>query len=130
MALDPDLKALATGKNFAALSTLLPDGQPQTHLMWVDADDEHLLINTEVHRAKYRNVARDPKVTVTVWDAENPYRYVEARGRVASEVRGEEAVSQIDVLAQRYTGADYANPIQSERVLLKIVPEAIHKNGI
>lgn len=131
MALDPDLKALATGKNFAALSTLLADGQPQTQVMWVHADDEHLLINTEIHRAKYRNATRDPRVTVTVWDAENPYRYVEARGRVVGEVRGDEARANIDELSRKYGGSDYPpDAIQTERIVLRIAPEAIHKNNI
>ena len=130
MALDADLKALATGRNFAALTTLMPDGQPQTQVMWVDADDEALLINTEVHRAKYRNVQRDPRVTVTVWDAANPYRYVEARGRVVGEVGGDAARAHIDSASRRYTGDDYGNPIQSERVVLRIEPESLHKNGI
>ena len=130
MALDADLKTLATGRNFATLTTLMPDGQPQTQVMWVDADDEALLINTEVHRAKYRNVQRDPRVTVTVWDAANPYRYVEARGRVVGEVGGDEARAHIDSASQRYTGGAYANPIQSERVVLRIEPESIHKSGI
>ncbi len=130
MAIDPALKALATEKNFAALTTLLPDGQPQTHMMWVDADDEHLLVNTEVHRQKFKNVERDPRVTVTVFDRDNAYQYAEARGRVVDAVRGEEARAHIDRCAQKYTGADYANPIQSERVILKIVPEKIHRMGV
>lgn len=131
MALDPDLKTLATGKNFAALSTLLADGQPQTQVMWVHADDDHLIINTEIHRAKYKNTARDPRVTVTVMDAENPYRYVEARGRVVGEIRGAEARANIDELSRKYGGSDYpADAIQTERIVLKIAPEAIHKNNI
>lgn len=130
MALDPDLKALATGKNFAALTTLMPDGQPQTQVMWVGADDDHLLINTEVHRAKYRNASRDPRVTVTVWDAANPYRYVEARGRVVDEVRGDAARAHIDELSQKYQGTDYPTKVQSERIILKIAPETLHKNGV
>lgn len=130
MALDPDLKALAQGKNFAALTTLMPDGQPQTQVMWVGADDDHVLINTEVHRAKYKNVARDPRVTVTVWDAASPYRYVEARGRVVDEVRGDAARTSIDELSQKYTGADYAAPVQSERVVLQVAVDKVHKNNI
>lgn len=130
MALDPDLKALASDKNFAALTTLMPDGQPQTQVMWVGADDDHLLINTEVHRAKYKNTARDPRVTVTVWDAANPYRYVEARGRVVDEVRGDAARAHIDELSQKYGGSDYpASAIQTERIILKIAPETLHKNN-
>lgn len=131
MALDSDLKALAQGKNFAALSTLLADGHPQTQVMWVHADDDHLLINTEVHRAKYENTARDPRVTVTVWDADNAYRYVEARGRVVDEVRGDVARANIDELSQKYGGQDYpAENIQSERVILKVAVDKVHKNNI
>lgn len=130
MALDPDLRSFATAKNFAALSTLMPDGQPQTQFMWVHADDDHLLINTEVGRQKFRNVERDPRVTVTVFDLANPYRYVEARGRVAETIGGDEARTQIDELARKYTGADYANPIGSDRVILRIAVDRIHKNGV
>jgi PPOX class probable F420-dependent enzyme len=131
MSIDADLHALATGKNFAALTTLMGDGQPQTQLMWVHADDEHLLINTEVHRQKYKNVERDPRVTVTVFSNENPYQYVEARGRVVGTIGGDEARSNIDELAQKYMGADeYPNPIESERVILKVAVDKVHKNGI
>lgn len=130
MALDPALSDLARAKNFAAFSTLMPDGRPQTQLMWVDADDEHLLINTEVGRQKFANVERDPRVTVTVFDAENPYRYVEARGRVVAADSGTPARSHIDELAQKYTGADYANPIGTDRVILRIEVDRIHRNGV
>lgn len=130
MQLDPALHQMATSKHFAALTTLMPDGQPQTQLMWVHADDDHLLINTEVGRQKFRNVERDPRVTVTVFDAENPYRYVEARGRVVAKVTGDEARAQIDELSQKYTGGPYANPIGSERVILRIEVERLHRNGV
>ena len=76
--------------------------------MWVDADDDQLLINTEVHRAKYKAIQQHPEVTVTIWDAENPYRYAEVRGTVIGEVRGDEARAHIDTLSQRYLGHDYA----------------------
>ena len=130
MTLDDRVKALATGRNFGALTTLFADGTPQTQVMWVDADDEHVLVNTEVHRAKYRNVQADPRVTVTIWDAENPYRYAEVRGRVTDEIGGEEARAHIDRCAQRYTGADYAPEIQSERVVLRITPDRVHSRDL
>jgi PPOX class probable F420-dependent enzyme len=117
------VKQYAEAANFAALTTLLPDGQPQTHVMWVGADDEHVLINTEVHRQKYKNVRRDPRVTVTIIDRDNPYRYAEVRGRVVDEVRGEAARAHIDELSRKYTGKDYGTTIQSERVILRIRPE-------
>ena len=120
--LDPKVKALATDANFAVLTTLMPDGQPQTQMMWVHADDEHVLINTEVHRAKYLAVQQNPDVTVTIWAAADPYRYAEVRGTVTGQVRGEEARAHIDALSQRYTGGLYSAPIQSERVVLRIDP--------
>src|SRR4051812_35296600 len=107
MTIDADLKALATDKNFAALTTLLPDGQPQTQLMWVHADDDHVLINTEPSRQKFRNVQRDPRVTVTVFDSGNAYRYVEARGRVVETIEGQQARDDIDSLSEKYTGGPY-----------------------
>ena len=123
MALDPDTLALAQGKNFATLTTMLPSGYPMTHVMWVDADDEHVLINTEIHRAKYKNVQRDPRVSVTIIDASNPYKYAEVRGDVIEEIRGPEARADIDRLSQKYNGTDYdPSAIQSERVILKIKP--------
>lgn len=131
MTIDADLKALATAKNFAALTTLMPNGHPQTQLMWVHADDDHLLINTEVGRQKFRNVQADPRVTVTVFNAENPYQYVEARGRVVETIDGDPARADIDDLSQKYTGGPYGNPIgPGGRVILRIEAERIHKNGV
>jgi PPOX class probable F420-dependent enzyme len=120
--LDEAIKKLATGKNIAAVTTLLPDGTPMTQPLWVDADDDHLLLNTEVHRQKFRNIQRDPRVTVAIWDSADPYLYVEVRGEVAETVRGPEARAHIDELARKYTGGDYAAVVQSERVILKVAP--------
>lgn len=131
MTIDPDLHRLATAKNFAALSTLMPDGQPQTQLMWVHADDDHVLINTEAGRQKYRNVQRDPRVTVTVFDADNSYQYVEARGHVVETIGGDEARADIDALSQKYLGTPYGNPIgPGGRVVLRIAVDKVHKNNL
>ena len=120
--LQPEVVELARGKNFAALTTLLPDGHPQTQVMWVDADDDHLLINTEVHRQKFKNVERDPRVTITIWDVEDPYRFVEVRGEVVGKSRGPEAREHIDKLSHKYHGRPYGTKIRSERVILRIAP--------
>ena len=121
--LDDQIRSLAKGPNFAAFTTLLSDGTPMTHVMWVDADEDHLLINTEVHRAKYRNVQRDPRVAVTVIDRENPYRFGEVRGTVVGEIQGDDARRHIDDLSLKYRGSVYdgAN-ITSERIVLRIAP--------
>jgi PPOX class probable F420-dependent enzyme len=120
--LEEAIKKLATGKNVAAVTTLLPDGTPMTQPLWVDADDDHLLLNTEVHRQKFRNIQRDPRITVAIWDSADPYLYVEVRGEVTETVRGAEARAHIDALARKYTGGDYAGTVQSERVILKVAP--------
>ena len=83
MTIDADLKTMAQAKNFAALTTLMPDGQPQTQLMWVHADDDHVVINTETGRQKFANITVAPRVKATAGVPTNPYRYREARGRVA-----------------------------------------------
>jgi PPOX class probable F420-dependent enzyme len=128
--LDLRIKELAQGRNFGTICVHLPDGTIASHVMWLDASDEHLLINTEVHRAKYRAVTANPSVTVTVWDQENPYRYGEVRGRVVGETRGPEARAHIDTLSNKYKGTDYQTPIQSERVILRITPERQRCTGL
>jgi PPOX class probable F420-dependent enzyme len=121
--LKPKTLELATGRNFAVFSTLRPDGHPASQVMWVDADRDHVLINTEVHRRKYRNVLADPRVTVTIWQAGNPYEYLEIRGIVVEIVHGQAARKHIDRLAMRYFGRPYdPDQIESERVILKIKP--------
>lgn len=121
--LDETLARLATsGRNIAAMTTLMPDGTPQTTPTWVDSDGEHVLINTEVHRQKFQNLTRDPRVTVTIWDAEAPEIYAELRGELVETVTGPDARDHIDQLSQKYVGHDYANPIKSERVILKVAP--------
>jgi len=124
---EPRVRELAQEANFAALTVHLRSGAAMTHVMWVDADDDHILINTEVHRAKFKAVERDPRVTVMIWVKDDPYTYAEVRGRVVETVRGPAARAHIDALAQKYFGRDYdpAN-IQSERVILKIAPDVQH----
>jgi PPOX class probable F420-dependent enzyme len=121
--LHPMVLQLARGHNFAALTTLLPSGHPQTQVMWVDANEHHLMVNTEVHRQKFRNVERDPRVTIMIWDKEDPYHFVEVRGEVVEKVKGPEARKHIDKMSQKYRGRPYQQTrIRSERVVLRIAP--------
>ena len=125
MALSDDVVELAKGKNFATFTTMLPSGHPATQVMWVDCDDECVIINTEVHRQKFKNIEADPRVTVCIWEQENPYRYVEVRGQVVEIIRGQRARDHIDECAQLYFGRPYdPTIIKSERVLLRIKPLA------
>jgi PPOX class probable F420-dependent enzyme len=128
--LDSTVRDLAQGKNFAAFSFHLPSGDVSTHVMWVDADDEHVLINTEVERAKAKAVAKDPQVTVTIWDQESPYRYAEVRGHVVATDSSSTAREHIDELSGTYTGAEYGGEIKSDRVILRIEPTRVRTWGL
>ncbi len=121
--LHPVTVELAQGRNFGSITTVLPSGNLQTQLIWVCTDGERLVVNTEMHRQKYKNIERDPRVTLTIRDEQNPYRYAEARGEVVETVRGQEARDHIDELAQKYLDGPYPpDNIVSERVMLWIVP--------
>jgi PPOX class probable F420-dependent enzyme len=123
-ALHPMTEELASGKNFASVSTLLPSGLIQTQILWVGVKDGSLVINTETHRKRYENIQQDARITVLIRDEQDPYRYAEVRGRVERTTTGDEARKHIDELAQRYTGGDYPpEAIKSERVILWITPE-------
>ena len=75
MVLDKKTIAMASGPNFAAFTTLFNDGSPQTHIMWVDTDGEYLLINTEIHRAKYLNTTADKRVNVMIWKHDDTFKF-------------------------------------------------------
>jgi PPOX class probable F420-dependent enzyme len=125
--LDEDTIRLAKGKNLATVVTLMPGGQPQALLTWVDTDGEHILVNTEPTRQRYRNVTRDPRITVLIHSADNPWDWSEVRGHVAQTVRGGDARRHIDELSRKYTGQDYQRPVGPEgRVILKVAPDKIN----
>lgn len=124
--LEPPVRRLAEGPNLAALTTILKSGAAQTHMMWVSvsSDGSHLLINTEMNTQKARNIQREPRVTLMIWDHDNPYAFVEVRGRVVDTVKGPVARAHIDELSWKYTGRPYPDQaIQSDRVMFKIKAE-------
>jgi PPOX class probable F420-dependent enzyme len=122
--LHPITRELASGRNYAAISTLLPSGRIQTQYIWVGVEDDRLYVNTETHRRKFTDLQRDGRVTLAIRDEANPYRYAEVRGRVAGTEAGESARRQIDELSQKYDGKPYpADNITSERVTVWIEPE-------
>jgi len=121
--LHPTTEELANGPNYGVITTVLPSGKLQNHYIWVGTDGERLVVNTEVHRQKFKNVERDPNVTLTIRDEQDPYRYAEVRGEIVETVRGQEARDHIDELSRKYNGQDYdPDDIKSERVMLWIVP--------
>ena len=111
-------------KAFAHLATIMPDGRPQVTPVWCDFDGTFVQINSAKGRVKDRNMRRDPRVTLAIQDPDNPYRYLEVRGRVV-EITEEGADAHIDGLAKKYLGVDkYPNRREGEvRVIYKIQPE-------
>jgi PPOX class probable F420-dependent enzyme len=127
MPLDTDVVRLAKSPTLATVVTLMPDGQPQALLTWIDTDGEHLLVNTEPERQRSKNIRRDPRVTVLLHSSDDPWDWAEVRGRVVGTTDGQQARDHIDELSRRYVGRDYANPIGPQgRVIYTIQPEKIN----
>ncbi len=118
---------LFTSTALAHLATLMPDGSPQITRGWVDADGEHVLVNTAEGRVKANNIARDPRVALSVVDSQNPWRYALVRGDIV-ERRHEGARDHIDKMAKKYRGLDkYPSRAPGEqRIVVKIRPERVH----
>jgi PPOX class probable F420-dependent enzyme len=111
-------------KAFAHLATLMADGTPQTTPVWVDYDGEHVLINTAEGRQKDKNMQRDGHVALSISDPDNPYRYLQVRGRVVERTH-EGADQHIDAMAKKYLGQDkypYRRPGEV-RVIYRVEPE-------
>lgn len=93
---------LIDGPVYVVLTTIMPDGQPQSSVIWCNRDGDHVLVNSTRGRQKSRNMDRNPKVTLLALDPDDPDRYLEVRGTVES-VTEEGAVEHIDQLARLYT---------------------------
>ncbi len=112
------------------LVTLMEDHKPQATPVWIDYDGTHVLVNSARGRAKDRNMEARPDVTVLSIDPDNPYRYMEIRGRV-TEITEEGATEHISKMAKKYFNRDdyyENNPAlreQETRVLYKIAPERV-----
>ena len=120
---------LIDGPIVVTLTTLMPDGQPQSTIVWCNSDGRHILVNTAAGRQKPKNIALDPRVTIMAIDTTSPYRRLEVR-RLVVETSEEGAVEHINQLAGLYTGnesyyggtapADMAE--KETRIMYKIKP--------
>jgi len=117
-------------KAFANLSTLMKDGSPQVTPVWFDYDGSHIRVNSALGRVKDKNIRRDPRVSMSIQDPDNPYRYLEIRGKVI-DITQQGADDHIDSLAQKYLGqAKYPYRQPGEvRVLYKIEPQKLSSMG-
>lgn len=130
MAIPEKYRDLFTKRAFASLATLMPDGSPQVTPVWCDLEGDLVIVNSAKGRQKDKNIRRDPRVALAIIDPENPYRYLEIRGRVV-EITEQSADAHIDKMAKKYLGADkypYRQPSEV-RVMFKIQPERTNTMG-
>ena len=112
---------------FAHLSSLGPRGEPHSHPVWYAAAGGQLLVSTGTDRQKYRNIQRDPRVSVSILDPDNPYRYLEVRGRVVT-IEPDPDKAFLDRLARKYLNQDtypYEERRSADRVILHIQPDHV-----
>jgi PPOX class probable F420-dependent enzyme len=125
--LDDASKKMLQEKNFAFLATINANGTPQVTPVWVDTEDDYVLLNTAMGRVKQKNTKRDPRVAIAVIDVNNPYHYTAIRGRVLEQIEGQRAEDHIDKLAKKYLGKEKYpwRKNEEKRVLLEIEPEQV-----
>ena len=122
-ALTEDDLELLTGENFAHVAAIRPDGTPHVSVVWIDAAGDHVLVNSAVGRVKDRYLRSDPRVSVTVHDEGDPYRWLRVDGVVDDFVTGEEAERHIDALNRRYhDGEAWRYSPGQQRVIYRIRP--------
>ncbi|WP_035856657.1 PPOX class F420-dependent oxidoreductase [Cryptosporangium arvum] len=121
----PDVNALFDARNFATIATVNPDGSPQSSVLWVLRDGDDLLFSVLDHRAKARNIVRDPRVSVTVHDEANPYTSAEVRGTATLEPDpGKELPAR---LSHKYLDVDPPNESDDERrLVIRVRPTTVH----
>jgi PPOX class probable F420-dependent enzyme len=113
-------------QQFATISTIEPDGQPQSSVVWYERDGEDLLISTVEGRRKHKNLRRDPRCTVLVFDKDQPYSYVEVRGHV--ELTREGGRELIDKFAGAYQGWDRYpadDGTDNVRVVVRVIADKV-----
>jgi len=129
-AFTPNQRAFLESPFVGVVTDLRPDGSPHSTVVWVDVDDDGVSFNTAWPRAKPRYLANDPRVSLTVLDPDDPYRWIAIDGTVTLSEEG--ANEQIDRLAKKYRGLDsypWHRP-EETRVSVRITPTRIEARGI
>ena len=123
-------RELLEAPNFSMIATIRKDGTPHVVPTWVDVEDNQVVLNSADGRAWPANLRRDNRITLTVPDKDNPYEYVEIRGRLAEETR-DGADDHIDAMAKKYLGQD-TYPFRQEgevRLIFRIEPDWVKHYG-
>ncbi|MEU4801072.1 PPOX class F420-dependent oxidoreductase [Actinosynnema sp. NPDC023587] len=119
---------LVDGRNYATISTLNKDGSPQSSVMWITRDGDDILFSTVRGRLKERNLGRDPRASVSVWDKQDPENYVEIRGTVT--IVEDEGRALVDALARKYLDGPYPGEEPDVvRVVLRLTPTKVTGNA-
>jgi len=116
---------LLHGLNYATLATMNEDGSPHASIVWIDAADGMVLVNTAEGRMKARNLHRDPRAAVLVTRGNDPYEWTSVTGTVVGVVSEPEALEHIGALSQRYDGKPWSPVEGQERVVFRIRPDRI-----
>ncbi|MEU2285063.1 PPOX class F420-dependent oxidoreductase [Streptomyces sp. NPDC013178] len=121
---DAPVRALLDGRNFASVATLGPDGAPQNSVVWIKREGDTVLFSSIDRRQKVRNLRRDPRISLTVFDLANPYTSVEIRG--TAEILPDEDKRLPHELAHKYLGIDPPEEKEDEvRVIIRVVPRKV-----
>jgi PPOX class probable F420-dependent enzyme len=127
IALSADVRALIDGPNFATVATLDPDGAPQTSIVWIALDGDALVFSATEDRRKVRNLRRDPRVSISISDARNPYRHTQLRGTVTISPDPDKALPK--TLSHKYLGQDPPpEGSEVERVIVRMQVERVAGN--
>ncbi|MFD1537461.1 PPOX class F420-dependent oxidoreductase [Nonomuraea guangzhouensis] len=121
--LSEGVRELFDGPNYATVTSLNPDGGPQSTVVWVRTDGDDVLFSTAKGRRKPRNFERDPRASLLIIDPANPYRYAEVRGHVTME--DDPAGDLIQELSHKYTGKPWEDKPGVERLIVRISPEKV-----
>jgi len=121
------------------LSTMMPDGQPQMSVVWVDLDGDYVVINTALESQKGKNMQENPKVNLLVIDPNNASRFIEIRGKVV-EIIQEMAIEYANKQTRAYSGGEkkifYKDVYIAEtkhketRSVFRILPKKVNVNAI
>jgi PPOX class probable F420-dependent enzyme len=103
--LSDNVRRLFDGTNFAVLTTLEPDGRPHSTVVWTKRDGDDIVFALPKNRRKTANLTRDPRATVAVFDAANPYESAQVQG--TASVEDDLDGRLVEELSHKYTGGPY-----------------------
>jgi PPOX class probable F420-dependent enzyme len=118
---------LIDGPNFATVSTIQPDGAPQASVVWVKRDGDEVLYSTVKHRRKHKNLLADPRTSLVIFEAANPYEYLEIRG--TATITDDPDGALIEELALKYTGESFQDAPGTQRVIVRVSPSHVVIGG-